>query len=461
MKKLLTMRDAAKFTCASLLLAGANAWAEDEPATQTTIEARSETGEITLPGGQTVEIETSSTVTLKEPPKKAPPPPPRKTLLFTRNNAGEEFQGAITRMQTQIQAQASGREFEFINYEDAIKALKALPEPLPTADGVEQMFKEMGLQEKMKALVGNTGKPAAGAKGGATQDQLFDANNSMVSIAEHLDADYIVILSLDDFEGVDKVRGYEKDIVTTTTHTLTASYVVMDYLAASIGGNTLSVENSVRWRDPNTRPQTGKFGGGLDTKMAKAVADEMKKRAKEWRVASQATDRVPVYFNCIAFDLNNAPIYLPRYDEGKGQMVLNEMVPAYMEALVEVDGVAVGTTSPDPSAIFLTPRLHNLRMTRAGYDDVIMKIKPHDGFMLTVPMRAGEGEINKMKEWINQAAAWTKDMGAFEAEAEIAKGMAEMLRNSGIQISHKTDMKSDVKVEADKFPDVIKNIIKK
>ena len=195
--------------------------------------------------------------------------------------------------------------------------------------------------------------------------------------------------------------------------------------------------------------------------MAKAVADEMKKKAKEWRIASQATDRVPVYFNCIAFDMNNAPIYLPRYDEGNGQMVLNEMVPAYMEALVEVDGVVVGTTSPDPSAIFLTPRLHSLRMTRAGYDDMVMKIKPHDGFVLTVPMRAGEGEIGRMIKWINQAASWTKDMGKFESEREVAKGLAEMLKNSGIQISHKTDMRSDVKIEADKLPEVIKNIITK
>lgn len=366
---------------------------------------------------------------------------PRRVAVFTRNRAGREFEDGALRIQDQLVAQVSGADYEIIDYRDFVSAMAALAEALPMADGTEQVSREEDVQRKAALNRGTAGKPTADGKG-ATIDQKLHANTSIVRLAQNMDADYVLVLTLDKFNTSKKTyksRNLDAPVV-TEIFKLSASYKLLDgYSGASIGGNTIVVSKSVRQTE-GLQYEMGDFADGLDEELAAKMKADMAKNVRKWRDASKAASGIPVVFNVLAYSMDNTPVYLPKYDGGK--QLLNEMVPAQLTVNVEVDGVMAGST---PCTLTLSPGLHKVRLVRQGHDDVAMTIKPNEGLVLSVPMRMSEGESLRLQKTIAFMHDLTKEREISQAQVELLQGEAQMLRNSGIKIDAKELPKIEMK----------------
>lgn len=366
---------------------------------------------------------------------------PRKVAIFVRNNAGREFENGMNRMRDQLTAQVSGEHYEVIDLRESVLAMDALSEALPMADGTAQVSREEDVQRKAALNRGTAGRPTADGRG-ATGDQKLLANTTIVRLAQNMDADYVLMLTLDKFNKSKKrYKSPNLDApVVTEIYKLSASYKLLDgYSGGSIGGNTMVVTKSVRQTEGLVY-ELGEFADGLEEDLATKMRDDMLRNAKKWRTASKASSGIPVDFNVLAYSMDNTPIYLPKYDGNKE--VLNEMVPAHLTVNVEIDGVMAGTT---PCKLMLSPGLHKVRLLRQGHDDVAMTIKPNEGLILSVPMRMTEGESNRLRKTIDFMNQLTMQREINQAQVEQLQGEAEMLRNSGIKIDAKEMPKIEMK----------------
>ena len=424
----MNMRIAAMPVFAGALLCAATlAYGQEAPPEK--VDAKVTTEEYTLPGGSKVTVENSTKVLYQETGQNAIEKPVRRVAIFIRNNAGEEFEEALPRILAQVSAQASGEDFEFIDFRDAVLAMQALPNAVKTADGVEQVEKVGALQAAINAI---HGKPASKNLGGAgtTSDEELLAQTSIVRLAQQLEADYIMGVSLDSFRESVRDRNFGEARWLEKTYTLTASYKLMDFGGYSIGGGTFKVSRSEKKGDDD-RSEMGAYAGGLDEDVAAKLAAEMKAKAKIWRRSSLAKSKIPVYFDVLAMSMDSQPMYMPKFDTNEAQVVLGTLVPARIAALVEVDGVTVGTTD---CTVPLAPGLHKVRFLRDGHDPVTMTINPHEGLNVVAHMRVTEGEMKRIQALQKFVNDLTVNRKVNEAIVKQYEGMAELLRNSHIRV---------------------------
>lgn len=418
--------------CAAALTYGQEAAPEKAKSTVTTEEH-------TLPGGSKVTVEDSTRVLYQETGRNAIGKPGRRVAIFMRNNAGKAFDEALPRILEQVSALASGEDFEFIDFRDAILAMQALPSAVKTADGVEQAAKVGALQAVINAIHGKPAEKNLGGEGTTADEELL-AQTSIVRLAQQLEADYVMGVSLDSFRESTRDRNFGEARWLEKTYTLTASYKLMDFGGFSIGGGTVKVSRTEK-KGEGDRSEMATYAGGLDEDAATRLAAEMKAKAKTWRQSSLAKSKIPVYFDVLAMSMDSQPMYVPKFDTDAAQVVLGSQVPARIAALVEVDGVTVGTTD---CTVALAPGLHKVRFLRDGQDAVAMTINPYEGLKIVAHMRVTEGEMKRIQALQKFVHDLTVNRKVNEAIVKQYEGMAEMLRNSHIRVDAKN--LPDVKV---------------
>ena len=123
------------------------------------------TEEHTLPGGTKVSVENEANIFYQETGQNALDNPSRRVAIFVNNNAGEAFDEALPRILEQVTAQASGEDFEFVDYRDVVLAMQALRNAVKTADGVDQVTKVEDLQAGINAKHGQVTDKNLGGSG--------------------------------------------------------------------------------------------------------------------------------------------------------------------------------------------------------------------------------------------------------------------------------------------------------
>lgn len=415
------------FASLSLIFCAVSLAADDAKAPEDQASVRTE--EYTLPGGSKVTVENQTRVLYQETGANSLDKKLRRVAIFVRNNAGKEFEDAVTRIQDQVAALASGENFEFIDYRDAVLAMEALPDALPTAEGVEQVRATEKLQSEINQKQGHKSEKNLGGSGTTTDERLL-SQTSITHLAQQLEADYILRLSLDRFDKSVRDRNFGEARWQETTYTLSATYKLMDFGGYAIGGNTLKVKRVEKKGDAD-RSQMGAYADGLDEEAGEKLAQDMLKNAGRWREASLARSKIPVSFDAIAMTMDEQPLYLPEFDPAAGQVNLESQVPVRIMALVEVDGVTVGTTDCE---VPLTPGLHKVRFYREGHDPVSMTINAREGLRIITPMRITQGEMQRVQKLQKFIHDLTLERKTGEAVVKQIEGEAEMLRNSHIRI---------------------------
>ncbi len=358
----------------------------------------------------------------------------RRVAVFVKNGAGKEFAQAAVRLQNQITAQVSGDAYEIVDYRDVIAAVEPLPEAPQMADGAAQLERETRLIERILARLGQDDKPTAGGQQGATQDQKLLANTSRQHLAQNMDVDYFLLLTLDKFDKSTTTYKSEdlSGAVATDTYKISASYKLVDcWSGTALGGDTLSASKKTRQTE-NITHAYGTFADALEEKLAVAIKKSMLENAAYWRAASRERNGIKVRFIAEAADTDNKPFYLPYYDGN--QVVLRDGVPVQVTAMVEVNGVVQGTA---PCDVFMGKGLHKVRLSRPGYDDVTMTVKPSEGLVLATAMRMTEAEAQRLRGSIEFMQKMTQQKDLSQAEVKRLEGEAQMFRQSGYKIDAK------------------------
>ena len=395
-------------------------------AQQTTTETT--TQEIKLQNGGMVTVENTNinTVRVFEPPPK-PQKQIRRTAIFIRNDSGVKLaDNAANFILNQVKSQVSKGDFEIIDWRDAVGAMKPMPDALQSADGVAQMRRYLELQADLNRLQGNKDQLNLGGQG-TTSDQRMLAQTSFVRLAQNLEADYILVITLDGFEAED----FENEADAKKwwhKYTLDASYTLQDYSGYSIAGESFAVP--LRYLK-NARLTDKSYPNDLNRELAKRIAADMKKNARDWRKSELDKAMVPVSFDAQAMTMDNQPLYI-QFDMIIDQVVRNDaQVPVRVAALVDVDGVTVGTTD---CVVPLAKGMHKVRIHRQGMDDVNMTINAQAGLVVNAPMRITEGEMKRVHELQKQIHDMTLAKETNQALADMVRGKAEMLRNSHIRV---------------------------
>ncbi len=390
---------------------------------------------IALPNGDSVEVTTGVKVEVIERKAPAQAKPARKTAIFVDNRAGAQLNETVLRFEDHVAARAGGDKYEIISKEDVAKALKAYPE--------------------------NTGAvPAERNTLGTREDRKLADDTSALRLAQNVGADYMLMVALDSFDAETK-RFKTADIdVVNKVYTLRATYKLLDGVTGgTLGGMPVRASKTVR-ESANISIENTDLTADLIEKLADTVAQDMLKKADQFREASAVGD-IPVTIRCNARDLQGNEISLTDIGVTEDNRVVKgkDTQPLQVVATVAFDGMVMGST---PATVKVKPGPHKLRLTRPGFDDAEMTVKAAEGMDLTVTMQMSNEGFTRWLQIRDALNALDVSRKMTDAEAERIRGIAQMFRQSGYRIDHrsnvksdsKSDVKSDVKVDAKELPDV-------
>jgi hypothetical protein len=349
----------------------------------------------------------------------------RRVAIFVKNNTGRrEFDRLAENFATRVRAKVSGRGYEIISDKEAVAAVAALPDAAKTADGIEFLWKRLGVQTVVNAITKNKSQKNLGGDG-TTADERLLSQTSFVRLAQNLTADYVLFLSLDEYDDTEqKERIFGETSWLEKTFSLSGSYILTDYSGFSIGGDSLDakiLQRTTAGDRSNVAPLKN-----LPQKLADQVAKEMSANAAKWRNSSLATAKVDVEFDVLAHDQDSLPLYLPAFDpDAKEPVSFEREFPARVNAIVEVDGIAVGTTN---CKVPLVRGLHKVRFQRDGHDDIHLTINVQEGLKIAPYMRMTEGEKNQLKKFRDELRAATKDATITHAKARALGDIGKALK---------------------------------
>lgn len=389
---------------------------------------------ISLRDGSEILVSANYEVDVKA--KEPESPKPRKMAIFVRNLMKDQRMALpCDILVSQVSALVSSSEIEIMDYRDSVLAIAPLLELSITSENIQTIEQQEHLARQISDAYN------LGTSRHVTQDQKLLANTSYTNLARNMGADYVLMLSLENFSKSERKlrdarfgKAIDSDGTTikTTTCKISASYRVLDAVSgASIGGGVVSAKRTYR-TSASMETSYDSPTEGLEENIAEALAEEILSHATTWRFASVDIVGIPVTFDVSAYDMNNQPIYLPMYDGTTP--VVNERKPASVSATIEVDGVVVGTSS---QTIMMPSGMHKVRISRPGYDDITMHMVPRDGMIVGVNLRMQQSEYNRIKDSITFMHQLTTDRELNQAEVKVLEGHAKELEQSGVRIDAK------------------------
>jgi hypothetical protein len=350
------------------------------------------------------------------------------------NRAGAQLNENVLRFEDHVSARVGGDAFEVISKEDVVKALKMYPE------NGGAVFKALFDGER-NAL-------------GTKEDRKLTGDTSALRLSQNMGADYLLMVALDSFNSETKhYKTAEVDVV-NKVYTLRGTYKLLDGVTGgTIGGLPVRASKTIR-ESANLSVDNTDVTAELIEKLADSVAQDMLKKAEVFREASAIGD-IPVTIRCQARDLQGNEISLTDISVTEDNRIAKgaNPVPLQVVATVAFDGMVMGST---PATVKVKAGAHKLRLTRPGFEDAEMTVKAVEGMDLVVSMQmSGEGFARwlQIRDALNALDVSRK---MTDAEAERIRGIAQMFRQSGYRIDHRStsEEKADVKIDAKEMPQI-------
>jgi hypothetical protein len=334
---------------------------------------------------------------------------PITAAIFVKNRADGVPDSKVEVLEDLITAHLTDKGFRIISREDLLNSVAA--------------FADAGA---------NKGDPALA---GADLDKLLSNNSSAVRLAQNMAANYILVAAIDTY-GSDEIQYDEGDIHTQITETkMTLTYKLLD---ASSGGSVSAGEVTSSRKD-RVQPGLEISRDMIDNLLKDAagkLADVLSDKAAAGQVAAAGALPAGVaQFNvvCTMADLT-VPITTRN---AAGDYVVTTNATIEIPATVEVDGVAVGTSSAPLQA---SPGIHKVRISAAGFRDWNYTSNIYQGEQLSVAMQldpegyARWGDSAALLEALKDKAKLTN------AEADKIEGLAQMFRQSGFKVDIKKNI---------------------
>lgn len=398
------------------LASAATAWAQTTEAERTTV---------------TVEQVTTTRVTEKSVTR--PAPKVRKVAIFVKNRAGKALDDKVMVLEDLVTGRITDMGFAVIAREDAVNAVAAF-----AGEGA------------------NAGDPD---EVGADLDAILSNSTSALRLAQNMNADYLFMASITSF-GQNKraFKGYGVDTVNIES-VMRVSYKISDLLeGGSLSAGVVKATNMARF-DENAGVDLEVVNDLLDSASMKLAEQLQAKVAagtiREGPAGEQQYAKVTI--NCTAQDLNIPDIV--KLPDGEYTVTENPLRLQIQGATIEVNGVAVGST---PGPVEVPKGLNKLRISREDYEPWERTISFRDGLELNVALVMTERGRQK---WLENSAFFDtlkRTNKVTDADIEVLRGYAQMLRQSGYKVDIKSDAKldakSDVEIKEDHTSDIKKDI---
>ncbi|MEM1330013.1 MAG: PEGA domain-containing protein [Planctomycetota bacterium] len=272
-------------------------------------------------------------------------------------------------------------------------------------------------------------------------DRVLENSTSALRLAQNMNADYVLVATITSY-GTRDVRVRREDLGidrTNRLHRMRCGYRVLSRRdgASQVAGNVSAeyregADHNGGFADANDlvfddllAACSERIGGGL------GLAIE-----RDLLVPDDEDDGiVRLVVSCSVQDLKVPEIV----DDGSGGFTLTatEYQLSAMDVTIELDGVVVGNA---PGAVEGAPGLHRIRLTREGFspwERMINLREPEGGgpMTLNVAMQLDETGARRFREFTAQFQGLKQGERLSRAQAEVAEGLAEMFRNSGIRIN--------------------------
>lgn len=341
-------------------------------------------------------------------------PKARLAAMFIKNRAGTQFDSKIPVFEDLLTGEITDMGFRVMSPEDTVKALQ-------TFAGV---------------------KPDQTIPG-AKLDELLENNTSALRLAQNMGVDYMILASITTFGKDSQLLrrpdlGIDRKI---TTFKLRTTYKILD---ASIGdsisaGNILSTQKIQEAE--GVREETDLLNDLLSD-AAKKISAELKAKGGTEAIADARKQEGAANFiiSCSMQDLSVPEVV--KDEAGNYTLTGNRYKLEPISVTVELDGVVIGTA---PGNLTAAPGLHKMRLSREGFEDWERTINIREGQQLNVAMTlTAEGRAY----WLQMAeffARMKREERLSEADAELIRGVAQKMRQSGVRIDSKSDVKVDTK----------------
>jgi len=333
----------------------------------------------------------------------------------------------------------------------ANRADKSFDDKLPTLED----FVTSGITEKGYGVISR--EVATDAVGSFLKqnprtplDMALGNEASARSLAQMLQADYLLLVSISSFGTTEKKTTIGGKEVSQTIHTLRATYKLNEgILGASVHSATISATD------------TTMSTAGAETLDTDVINRLLEKAAAEIAAKMPSPPKLPpggtlVEFTIVSgiMEAGGQTISLPdiRLSENRTVVIEKTPVPVLaVNATVELNGAAIGST---PDAFRAAPGLHKLKITHEQCEPWERTINISPGQKQKVVLQMTDKAYNRWKDQTAFLQTLENGRKLTDAEVEKVKGLAESLRRSHVAV----DIKQDVKVDTTEGLKVYKSI---
>jgi hypothetical protein len=330
---------------------------------------------------------------------------PLKVALFCDNRAGAELDGKVSAFEDFFASRVATQNFQVLSREVILNSLKDF------------------------AAGGTSGADTPGQQ----LDRTLSDSTSALRLAQALDADYVVLAILSS-HGSEK-RSYQGQGVSTDNliWNLRVTYRLAEAArGGEVGGSTLTASRVIR-NSAGLQTESSDILNQLVDDAAAQLATRLVVRAPTLAAVDKASARVKVNLQCTITDFATLP--------NAGLNEKNEVVlgPGNATAFasdvnVEVNGITIGSA---PGTLEVMPGLNKLRLTREGFKPYERTVNFYNGQTLTVALQMSDAGFARWKDVVATYTALENNRKLTDAQVEVLRGYAQMLRQSGIKVDTK------------------------
>lgn len=340
--------------------------------------------------------------------------PAKKVAIFIANRGGPELNNQISVFEDSLTSQLADEGFGLVSREILISAVGDL--------------ESKSIKNKL--------------------DRELDDQSSVLRLAQNLGVDYILFATIMDYSHeVRNVNAYGVEF-SNYDYSLTASYRIL----SGATGETLIADMAQAQRTiqqtKNNQVSVTNMVGGLIMRVSTDLTNKLiaKNESGDIRKVSLASDLVQMRIGVSMADLNFPEVILEA--DGSARITANSATVQALAVTVELDGIAIGTTGAGGvlSKFQVSPGIHRLRLSREDFVPWERNVNVYDGQTLNVSMNLNPEGLRKWKENTASYNQMKSDAILDRAEADVLKGMAKMLENSGLSIDIQDRTNSDINV---------------
>lgn len=329
---------------------------------------------------------------------------PLRVAIFVKNRAEEVPDAKVSVLEDLVTAKVTDAGFAVIRREDVLNAVSAFADAGPNAGANSEVL-----------------------------DRVLSDNTSALRLAQNLNADYLLTVSMSTF-GENRYQFDDGNLQSDITeYTLRTSVAILDRLYGA-SQTADFVEATERTRQSAGLRITRDVVDDLLATTAEKVADVLQERREADAIPQVAQMPADDEFSVNATITGLEFPELVRDENGDYTVTTNTLPLQVFDVVVELDGVAIGST---PGPFQATPGLHKLRLRREGFEDWEGTVNVRLGQPLRISMRPTGEFRRELLEAATFFEGLKRDAKLTDAQVEIYKGFAEFLRNSGINLGLK------------------------